>query len=147
MRVEANKPKNGDEGAVTLLKWTLAALLLTNGVGLALAMASRGVDEGLLQGSGLYYAAGLFCALLGAGCWSVSYSSTPRDGSNDGSSDPAVASGAMAIMLWVASLTTFVVGCEQVSWVPERKALHQASAPERVRAAQVMVAAPQAVRR
>jgi hypothetical protein len=145
--VEADKPKNGDEGAVALLKWILAALLLVNGVGLALAMFSPGVDEGLLEGSGLYYAAGLLCALLGAGCWSISYSSMPRGGSNDGSSDPAVASGAMAIMLWVASLTTFVVGCEQVSWVPERKAMHQASAPARVPAAQVMVVAPQTVRR
>ena len=145
--MEADKPKNGDEGAVALLKWILAALLLVNGVGLALAMFSRGTDEGLLEGSGLYYAAGLFCALLGAGCWSVSYSSMPRERSNDGSSDPAVASGAMAIMLWVASLTTFVVGCEQVSWVPERKALHQASVGARVRPAQVMIAAPQTVRR
>lgn len=145
--MEADKPKNGDEGTVTLLKWILAALLLVNGVGLALAMFSRGADEGLLEGSGLYYAAGLLCAVLGAGCWSISYSSMPRDGSSDGSSDPAVASGAMAIMLWVASLTTFVVGCEQISWVPERKALHQASAPARVRSAQVMAVAPAAVRR
>jgi hypothetical protein len=123
------KPRNGDEGAIALLKWALAVLLFVNGAALVLALAREGLREALLEGSGYYYAAGLLCALLGAGCWAISYSSIPRKpageaGDPPGSNDQAVALGAMAIMLWVASLTTFVIGCEHVSWAPERKALH-----------------------
>jgi hypothetical protein len=136
-----DKPRNGDEGAIALLKWALAALLFVNGAALVLALARHGVREALLEGSGYYYAGGLLCALLGAGCWAISYASTPREPADEapqpasvgqagsaqpGSNDPAVALGAMAIMLWVASLTTFVIGCEHVSWTPERKAVHQA---------------------
>lgn len=137
-----DKPKNGDAAAIALLKWILAALLLLNGAALVSAVASRGLREGLLAGSGWDYAAGLLCAILGAFCWSSSYASTSdgragarwdpalrREGEQAGSNDQAVILGAIAIMLWVASLTTFVVGCEHASWTPETqegKLLHRA---------------------
>jgi hypothetical protein len=124
------KARNGDEGVIALLKWALAALLFVNGAALALAIARKGMSEALLQGSGHYYAAGLLCALLGAGCWAISYRSAPAQTSEQpGSNDLAVAFGAVAIMLWVASLTTFVIGCQQVSWAPEHKGLHQPERP------------------
>jgi hypothetical protein len=148
--VQADKPRNGDEPAVTLLKWIAAALLVMNGAALALAAATHGADEALFDGSGRYHAAGQLCALLGGGCWAMAYSSMPAAGETGaeqaGSSDQAVAFGAMAIMLWVASLTTFVVGCEHVSWAPERKALHRAEGGARAGATQVAAGAPQAAR-
>jgi hypothetical protein len=141
-----DKPKNGDAAAIALLKWILAALLLLNGAALVSAVASRGLREGLLAGSGWDYAAGLLCAILGAFCWSTSYASVaegranaqwdpdlPREAAQAGSNDHAIIMGAMAIMLWVASLTTFIVGCEHVSWTPgetqEGKVLHRADKP------------------
>ncbi len=140
--MEGHKARNGDSAAIALLKWTLGALLLLNGAALAVIMAKNGIGGVLFEGSGHYYAAGLFCALLGAVCWTIAYSSVFR--SNGGydpreipperlkSYDLATASGAVAIMLWVASLTVFVVGCERVSWLPDEtrgKALHQPERP------------------
>ena len=146
------KPKNGDEAAIALLRWIGGALLLLNGAALALAVGRHGAREALLDGSGWFYAGGLLCALLGGACWAISYGYSsgsrgePVREPQVGSSDPAVALGAMAIMLWVASLTTFILGCEQVSWVPERKPFHQSESAVRARAGQVTVAVPQATR-
>ena len=136
--MEGHKARNGDSAAIALLKWTLGALLLLNGAALVLVMAKEGLRGGLLDGSGHYYAAGLLCALLGGICWAIAYSSVFRtNGGYDPreipperlkSYDQATAFGAVAIMLWVAALTTFVVGCERASWLPDEnrgKALHQ----------------------
>ena len=147
-----DRPKNGDEAAIALLKWIAGALLLLNGAALALRVSADGAREALLDGSGWYHAGGLLCGLLGASCWAISYASTAARSGDPvrelqvGSSDQAVAFGAMAIMLWVASLTTFILGCEQVSWAPEHKSLHLAEAAVRVRPAQIVAAAPQAAR-
>ena len=145
--MEGHKARNGDSATIALLKWALGALLLLNGAALALVMAKEGVAGGLLDGSGHYYAAGLLCALLGGICWAIAHSSVFR--SNGGydpreipperlkSYDQATAFGAGAIMLWVAALTTFVVGCERASWFPDEsrgKALHQAEKPGEARA-------------
>src|SRR4051812_21701365 len=146
--MEGHKARNGDSAAIALLRWTLAALLLLNGAALALVVAREGIGSALFDGSGHYYAAGLLCALLGAVCWAIAHSTVFR--SNGGydpreipperlkSYDQATAFGAVAIMLWVASLTTFVVGCERASWLPDEnrgKALHQPYRPAEPRTA------------
>jgi drug/metabolite transporter (DMT)-like permease len=141
--MESHKIRNGDSGAIASLRWALAALLLLNGAALALVAAKQGIGAALVDGSGHYYAAGLLCALLGGLCWAMAHAAVFR--SNGGydpheipperlkSYDQATALGAVAIMLWVASLTTFVIGCERASWLPdenrERKALRQADKP------------------
>jgi hypothetical protein len=141
--MDGDKPRNGDSAVIALLKWTLGALLLLNAVALALVIAKEGLKAGLLGGSGHFYAAGLLCALLGGTCWVIAHNSVfrgnggydPREAPPEKleSYDQATAFGAVAIMLWVAALTTFVVGCERASWLPDenrdRKPLHQ---PERL---------------
>jgi len=139
----AEKARNGDSAAIAWLKWMLGALLLLNGAALGLASLRAGVTGALRDASGHNYAAGLLCALLGGVCWAIAHSAVFR--SNGGydpreipperlkSYDQATAFGAIAIMLWVASLTTFVVGCERASWLPaearDRKAIHQPDRP------------------
>jgi hypothetical protein len=141
--MDGHKARNGDSGAIAALKWTLAALLLLNGAALAVMAAKLGLGGALVDVSGHYYAAGLLCALFGGICWAIAHSAVFR--SNGGydprdipperlkSYDQATAFGAVAIMLWVASLTTFVVGCERTSWLPDesrdRKVSHQPLRP------------------
>ena len=111
-----DRPKNGDEASIALLKWIAGSLLLLNGAALALRVSADGAREALIDGSGWYHAGGLLCALLGASCWAISSASTSARSGDPvrelqvGSSDQDVAFGAMAIMLWVASLTTFICG-------------------------------------
>ena len=145
----ADKARNGDSAAIALLNWALGALLVLNGAALALVIAKDGIAGGLLGGSGHYYAAGLLCALLGGICWAIAHSTVLRgNGGYDPrevaperlkSYDQATALGAVAIMLWVAALTTFIVGCERASWLPDenrdRKVLHQPNRPGEARAA------------
>ena len=147
--MDGHKARNGDSAAIATLKWMLGALLLLNGGALAVVSAKAGVTAALLDASGHYYAAGLLCALLGGICWAIAHSAVFR--SNGGydpreipperlkSYDQATAFGAIAIMLWVASLTTFVVGCERASWLPDenrdRKIVHQPMRPVDTRAA------------
>ena len=129
------KSKNPDAAAVALLKWILAALLLVNG--LALAVAISGGHEGLLAPARWNYVAGLLCALIGALCWAASRASNPKPGEEEtdraapaprGPRDQSVAFGAFGIMLWVASLTAFVTGLEHLSWAPggDQKPVHPA---------------------
>ncbi len=123
-----DKPKNSDAAAVALLKWILAGLLLLNGIALLVAERGQAVHRGLLDGFRSNYAAGLLCALAGGLCWALSHGAVPKqDGEEEWNGtlpeqrkarDQAIAFGALAIMLWVASLTTFVVGCEHLSWSP-----------------------------
>jgi hypothetical protein len=141
--MDGHKTRNGDSAAIAALKWAMAALLLLNGGALALMAGKLGIGSALIDASGHYYAAGLLCALLGGICWGIAHSAVFR--SNGGydpreipperlkSYDQATAFGAIAIMLWVASLTTFVVGCERASWLPEdnrdHKIVHQPLRP------------------
>ena len=147
--MDGHKARNGDSAAIAMLKWTLGALLLLNGAAFALVSAKAGIAAALFDASGHYYAAGLLCALLGGICWAIAHAAVFR--SNGGydpreipperlkSYDQATAFGAIAIMLWVASLTTFVVGCERASWLPDenrdRKMVHQPLRPAEARAA------------
>ena len=146
--MDGHKAGNGDSGAIAALKWTLAALLLVNGAALAVMAAKLGLGGALGDVSGHYYAAGLLCALLGGICWAIAHNAVFR--SNGGydprdipperlkSYDQATAFGAIAIMLWVASLTTFVVGCERASWLPDEtrdhRIVHQPLRPAEARA-------------
>lgn len=131
--MEIDRPRNGDAAAAALLKWIFAALLLFNGGAFALAATSYGLRQSLSERIGWDYAAGLLCAVCGGACWAASYASASRSRGRDvlepvvrqamrpqqaGSDDRAIAFGAMAIMLWVASLTSFVIGCEQLNWAP-----------------------------
>lgn len=134
--MEAHEPRNGDSATIALLRWAMVALLLLNGTALAVVINGLGVGAGLLDVSGHYYAAGLLCALLGGTCWAIAHSTVFRsDGGYDPreipaerlrSYDQATAFGAIAIMLWVAALTTFVVGCERASWFPDETRDHKA---------------------
>jgi hypothetical protein len=147
--VEIDKPKNGDAAAIALLRWIFAALLLLNGGAFILAATSHGFRQSLFDGVGWNYAAGLLCAFCGGACWTVSYASASRSRGRAslepiarhttrpeqaGSDDRAIAFGGMAIMLWVASLTSFVIGCEQLSWLPagahDQKLLQQPAGAE-----------------
>lgn len=122
------KPRNSDAAAVALLKWILAGLLLLNGIALVVASKSEGAHHGLLDGFRSDFAVGLLCALAGGLCWAFSHGSIPKqDGEEEwngtlpeqrNARDQAIAFGALGIMLWVASLTTFVAGCEHLSWSP-----------------------------
>lgn len=146
--MEGHKARNGDSSAVAMLRWTLGVLLLLNGAALAFVAAKVGIRGALLDAAGFNYAAGLFCALLGGACWAIAHSAVfagnggydPREIPPERlkSYDKATAFGAIAIMLWVASLTAFVVGCERASWLPEdsrdRKAMHQPEHPAQAQA-------------
>jgi drug/metabolite transporter (DMT)-like permease len=124
MPVAVETPKNSD-AAVALLRWILAGLILLNGV--AWVVSAKG-PGGLLGGYRADYAAGLACALVGGLCWALSHAAiSHEDGEEEwngarpeqrGARDRAIAFGALAIMLWVASLTTFITGCEHLSWSP-----------------------------
>jgi hypothetical protein len=146
--MDGHKARNGDSAAIASLKWALGALLLLNGTALVLVVGKNGIGGGLIDGAGRYYAAGLLCALLGGVCWAIAHATILR---GNGGYDPreippdrlkpydqATALGALAIMLWVAALTTFVVGCERASWLPDenrdRKPLHQPDRPREIRA-------------
>lgn len=142
------EPKTSDAAAVAFLKWMLAALLLLNGAALVIAFQAGEGRGGWFGGSRWNYAAGLVCALAGALCWALSHGSISNHDAEDewsgassrqpGSRDQAIAFGALAIMLWVASLTTFVTGCEHMSWTPagdrSHKLLHPAGGPDGHRA-------------
>ena len=140
--------KTSDAAAVAFLKWILAGLLLLNGAALVIAFKNGDGHGGLFGDSRWNYVAGLACALAGALCWALSHASIANQDAEDewnparsgqpGSRDRAIAFGALAIMLWVASLTTFITGCEHMSWTPagdrNHKLLHAAAAPDRHRA-------------
>ena len=129
--------KNSDAGAVALLKWIFAGLFLLNGTALLVAGKAQGVRDGLLGGFRWNFVAGLLCAMAGGLCWALSHGAIVRQEAEEdssgrqpeqrGSRDRAIAFGALAIMLWVASLTTFVAGCGHLSWTPserDQKPLH-----------------------
>lgn len=147
MSVAVDKPKNSDAATIALLKWIFAALFLLNGAALIVAEKMDGIRGGLLGGFRSNYAAGLICAIVGGLCWMLSQGSIPKHETEEewngappeqrGARDQAIAFGAFAIMLWVASLTTFVTGCEHLSWSPggDRipKLVHSAAGTDRHR--------------
>jgi hypothetical protein len=145
--VAADKPESSDATTIALLKWIFAGLLLLNGAALLIAAMGQGGSGALLRGFRWNYAAGLACALAGGLCWLLSHGAIPREDREDdsnrsrfdprGARDQAIAFGAIAIMFWVASLTTFVIGCEHLSWSPggdrTQRLLHSTAVADRHR--------------
>ncbi|HEX4737125.1 MAG TPA: hypothetical protein VH331_06150 [Allosphingosinicella sp.] len=141
------KAEGSDATTIALLKWIFAGLLLLNGGALILATEGRAVHDGLLGGFRWNYAAGVACALVGGLCWMLSHGSIPQhDGGGErngalqdrpGARDHAILFGTLAIMLWVASLATFVTGCERLSWSPRvdrtQRLLHSTPVADRHR--------------
>ncbi|MDB5692869.1 MAG: hypothetical protein JWO81_1932 [Alphaproteobacteria bacterium] len=118
--------KSADAAAIRLLQWIAAALLLLNGGALVLVMKAHGV-RGVFDGGGRSFAGGLLAALAGALFWALAYGALSRDrdmrardAAQPGAPEPDTQETgelpktlcAIAIMLWVGSLTGFITGCE-----------------------------------
>lgn len=144
--------KDADAATIRFLQWIAGALLLLNGGALILSTRAHAA-RGLFDAPGKSWLVGLLCALLGGILWALAYASMMRDhetrearigaaADRQETGDLARTLGALAIMLWVASLTGFITGCESLSRLPEENAVRMAAhRPPGVREAQAAAAA------